>query len=89
MPSRSSAPATTLRRSGRALLLALCVAAATVAATPADAHRHDPQRGGHPLRIAAYALHPVGYFLDVVFVRPAHWLISRESLAPIFGHTKN
>ena len=73
----------------RRVLLAFCVVAATTLATPALAHRHDPERGGHPLRVAAYLLHPVGYFLDVVLVRPAHWLISRDSLAPIFGHPKD
>lgn len=73
----------------RPVLLTCCLALAIGFATPAAANPHDPERGGHPLRVAAYLLHPVGYFLDRVFVRPAHWLISRDSLAPIFGHPKN
>ncbi len=73
----------------RPALLTLCFVLAMAFAAPATANPHDPNRGGHPLRVAAYLLHPVGYFLDVVLVRPAHWLVSRESLAPIFGHPKD
>lgn len=81
-------PKTSRRSALRPLLLAFCVVAVTTFSTPADADRHNPKRGGHPLRFIAYALHPVGYFLDTVLVRPAHWMVSRPSLAPIFGHTR-
>lgn len=74
----------------RALLLALCVVSATAFSTPAGAdRRHNPEGGAHPLRIIAYVLHPVGYLIDTVLVRPAHWVVSRPSLAPIFGHTNS
>jgi hypothetical protein len=68
-------------------LLALCLVAATAVSTPARADsRHNPKRAGHPLRFIAYVLHPVGFVIDTVLVRPAHWLVSRDSLAPVFGH---
>ncbi len=71
----------------RSLLRAVCVFVLMLAATPAVADtRHNPKRSGHPLRFLAYVLHPVGYLLDTVLVRPAHWLVSRESTAPAFGH---
>src|SRR5262245_58264784 len=41
----------------------------------------------HPLRIAAYALHPVGYTVEWLLVRPLHAIVSQPELAPIFGHT--
>lgn len=41
----------------------------------------------HPLRIAAYALHPVGYTLEWLLTRPFHTIVSQPELAPIFGHT--
>jgi len=47
--------------------------------------RYEPLRAGHPLRIIAYALHPVGVILDYAVVRPAHWLGSHEPLRTLFG----
>lgn len=40
----------------------------------------------HPLRIAAYALHPVGYTVEWLLMRPFHTIVSQPELAPIFGH---
>jgi hypothetical protein len=37
-------------------------------------------------RIAAYILHPVGWAIDVLIMRPAHWLVSKEPLDEVFGH---
>lgn len=48
---------------------------------------YDPQTAGHPLRILAYVLHPVGVFFDYVILRPAWWLGSHEPLRTIFGRT--
>jgi hypothetical protein len=58
-----------------------------VAAGSARADEHDPQRSGHPLRIVAYALHPVGVIVDTLVFRPAHWLVHHEPLRTLFGHT--
>ncbi len=46
---------------------------------------YDPQRAGHPLRIVAYAVHPVGVILDYLFLRPCYWLASHEPLRSLFG----
>ena len=62
--------------------------AASVLAAPASADPYDPQRAGHPLRIVAYALHPVGVMLDVLLMRPAHWVVTRDSMARLFGHER-
>lgn len=40
----------------------------------------------HPLRLAAYALHPVGYALEWLVTRPIHALVSQPELTPVFGH---
>ncbi|HEY5657915.1 MAG TPA: hypothetical protein VIY27_09015 [Myxococcota bacterium] len=53
---------------------------------PASADEYDPQRAGHPLRIVAYGLHPVGVVLDLLILRPAHWIGSYEPIALFFGH---
>ena len=73
------------RRLGK--LVAAFGFALLVAAGPARADEHDPQRSGHPLRIVAYALHPVGVIVDTLIFRPAHWLVHHEPLRTLFGHT--
>ena len=45
------------------------------------------QYAGHPLRIVAYVLHPVGVLFDYLIFRPAHWIGSKEPMKTIFGHT--
>lgn len=50
--------------------------------------RYEPLRAGHPLRIVAYALHPVGVILDYAIFRPAHWLGSHEPLRTLFGQER-
>ena len=72
-------------RLAAALLLALSLALPARVASAGKEHRSD--RGGHPLRLIGYVLHPVGFLLDTILVRPAHWLVSREPLEPVFGHT--
>ncbi|RIL06478.1 MAG: hypothetical protein DCC71_06645 [Proteobacteria bacterium] len=47
---------------------------------------HDPRRAAHPVRIVAYALHPVGVALDWLLVRPAVWAVRQEPLRTIFGY---
>lgn len=69
---------------GRALCLAAVLT--VVGAAPAGAHDHDPEEAGHPLRIVAYALHPVGVALDWLIMRPAHWVGHHEPFRTLFGH---
>jgi hypothetical protein len=51
------------------------------------ADEYDPQRAGHPVRILAYVVHPVGVILDLAIFRPAHWIGSLPVLDKLFGHT--
>lgn len=72
----------------RSALAAALLGAALVANAPrALADEHDPEETGHPVRIAAYALHPIGVILDWLVMRPAHWLVEREPFRTLFGHT--
>ena len=67
--------------------VALATAAVLLAlSAPASADRYNPQQAGHPMRIVAYAVHPVGVLLDLLIFRPAHWIGSKEPLATFFGH---
>lgn len=79
--------ARTLRRVRNASCTALALAMiAIAAASPARADDYDEKSSGHPLRIIAYVLHPVGVAIDYLLLRPAHWLGSHEPLKTIFGH---
>jgi hypothetical protein len=55
-------------------------------AAPARADDHDPESSGHPLRVVAYVLHPVGVVLDTLIFRPAHWVAHHEPFTTLFGH---
>lgn len=74
------------RRSAR-VVSGLALAGVLLVAAPASADRYDEKTAGHPLRIAAYLLHPVGYAVETLLLRPGHWLVSREPLKTVFGHT--
>jgi hypothetical protein len=58
-------------------------------ALPAPADDYKASEAGHPVRIVAYVLHPVGVLLDYLLLRPAHWLASHEPLKTIFGHEED
>jgi hypothetical protein len=47
---------------------------------------YDPLQAAHPVRIAAYILHPVGVALDYLIVRPAFWTVRHEPFRTIFGY---
>ena len=72
-----------LRRSTAAVLTAIAIA---LTAAPVTADEYDPQRAAHPMRIVAYALHPIGVLLDLLIFRPAHWIGSYKPHAALFGH---
>jgi hypothetical protein len=73
------------RRVVRSFAAALALAALGTA-TGARADEYDPQRAGHPVRIVAYVVHPVGVILDLLIFRPAHWVGSLPGLDKFFGH---
>lgn len=84
MSHRSQQARPGMREKACAALLAVCLAFG--AAAPAAADEYDPKRAGHPLRIVAYVLHPVGVLIDFILLRPAHWIGSKEPLRTVFGH---
>ncbi len=70
----------------RRRLAALSLLAPLLLAAPVHADEYDPNAAGHPLRIVAYVMHPVGVVLDVLIMRPAHWIGSIEPFKTLFGH---
>ena len=48
---------------------------------------YEAKNAGHPLRIAAYVLHPVGVILDRLILRPAAWLGRKEPIKTLVGNT--
>jgi hypothetical protein len=67
----------------RALLLTCILVFAATAANAGS--RYDPEKAGHPLRVAAYVLHPVGVILDRLIFRPAWHLGQVEGVRQLFG----
>jgi hypothetical protein len=51
----------------------------------ARAGTYDARKAGHPLRIAAYAVHPVGYALDRLLFHPVWWVGQHQPFRSIFG----
>ena len=39
----------------------------------------------HPLRIAAYVLHPAGVAIEYAVTRPIHWFTKQTELNKVFG----
>lgn len=78
-----------VERSVRRLLCAgfLSFALLALAAPSGAADDYDPKDAGHPVRIVAYVLHPVGVIIDRLILRPAYWLGSHEPLRTLFGRT--
>lgn len=76
------------RKSGKvaktaaALLMALSLAGAG----PAAADEYDSDRSGHPLRILAYIVHPIGVVLDTLIFRPLHWVGSQPYVKTLVGN---
>lgn len=63
-----------------------CALAIAFSAAPSVADDHRSERAGHPLKIIAVVLHPVGVILDYAIFRPAHWLANREPVKTLTGH---
>ncbi len=82
---RENTHGTSRNRAKRWLSAMLC-AVAMLTASPALADEYDEDSAGHPLRLVAYILHPVGVAIDYLIMRPAHWLVSQEPMKTVFGH---
>ena len=46
---------------------------------------YDDYTDSHPLRLIAYVLHPVGYTIEWLAMRPIHALVTQPELQPVFG----
>ncbi|MET0151214.1 MAG: hypothetical protein ABW298_01220 [Candidatus Binatia bacterium] len=65
-------------------LVAVLALSGSALAFPGD--EYDDSES-HPLRTAAYILHPVGVGLEYAIYRPLHWLVSlNDTTELIFGH---
>jgi hypothetical protein len=69
------------------MLFSLAVVGCLMAG-PATVSAHDAydDSESHPLRLVAYAVHPIGYAVEWLAMRPLHFLHSQRQLEKIFGH---
>ena len=75
-----------MRRLAMGLLVALML---TVGSLPARAAYEEGTYDDsitHPLRLAAYLAHPIGFAAEWLVGRPFHYLISRPYLDRFFGY---
>lgn len=73
----------------RVFAVCLSIAVLLAYAQPAAAHELEPEEAGHPLRVTAYILHPVGFVLYHAIFKPAHSLISSPGAKEVFGHKRD
>ncbi len=74
------------RRNGMTrMFAAVSVLALLATASPAAAEEYDETYSGHPLRILAYVIHPIGVILDTLIYRPFHWIGSHEPIKTLVG----
>ncbi|MBN1867790.1 hypothetical protein JW916_10900 [Candidatus Sumerlaeota bacterium] len=66
--------------------IALVFALLLLAAGPVCAHEYDRNDSDHPLRYAAYLVHPIGILGEYAITRPIHLLVSLPHACIIFGH---
>jgi len=71
-----------------ACALTLTVGVTAVPATERYADENEyADAFSNPLRLAYYVLHPLGYTVEWLVMRPFHYLVSRPYLDKIFGYT--
>ena len=60
----------------------------TLASMPLSARAHDAydDSESHPLRLIAYAVHPIGFALEWLIMRPIHFVASQPQIEPVSGH---
>lgn len=73
-------------RKRRGAIATALVALLLIGATPVAADEYESDRSGHPLRILAYVVYPVGFILDTLIFRPFHWLGSHQPFKAVHGH---
>lgn len=74
------------QRSARTLCALVLLTAIAIGVSPgARADGYDSERAGHPIRIAAYLLHPAGVILDLLIFRPAYWVAQWRPIGYLVG----
>ena len=76
-----------MKRLAMAVLIASAVALCSGpvrAADPVETQYEDAIT--YPLRLAYYALHPVGFAAEWLIARPFHFVISRPYVNKVFGY---
>ncbi|MGD9764355.1 MAG: hypothetical protein AB7V27_11620 [Candidatus Binatia bacterium] len=78
-----------MKRLVAALMVASMLSFGPAAARGADRYPDEDKYEdafSHPLRLAYYIIHPVGYTLEWLVMRPLHFVFSRPKLDKVFGY---
>lgn len=73
------------------VIAAAMIAGSLCLVAPASAHEPDFNDGYedalmHPLRLAYYAIHPIGFAAEWLIGRPVQYVISRDGWSRFFGY---
>lgn len=75
------------RRRGLVLAAAAALLLSLPSAGLASDGDFDAERTGHPLRMAAYIVYPIGFAMEWLLFRPAYWLGGHQPFKAVFGRT--
>lgn len=70
----------------RKVITAMMAVALIALVVPASAHRYHRVDDGHPLRVIAHIVHPIGIALEYGIMRPIHSFVSKDNNDITFGH---
>lgn len=73
-----------MKRSAIGFLAALQLLIAVPTMASIDAYDDNES---HPLRVAAYVLHPIGFIAEWLLFRPFHYVVA--AAGPVFGHEQH
>ena len=68
-----------------AALLTVALSGTASRARFAPTDEYDESQS-HPLRLIAYAIHPIGFAAEWLIVRPIHAVVSLPGFDAVFGH---
>src|SRR5205085_7373543 len=73
----------------RVIVVVLVSCVLVLGSGAARAAEHEPEYEDsfmHPLRLASYFIHPIGFVAEWLIGRPLHYVVSRPDLARVFGY---
>ena len=63
------------------------ILALALSMTPCSfADEYDKEDAGNPVRFLSYVFYPIGFAIDYLILRPAHYLVHQGKMQKVFNH---